>query len=418
MRPRCAAISSGIATDGNGQARLAMIPLEQALERLLAKGRPVDGTETVDTFDALRRVLAVTSSIDVPPADNAEMDGYAVRAADLQALPATLPVAQRITAGMSGLPLAPGTAARIFTGAPIPDGGDAVIMQEDAEAAAGQATFRSAAQPGQWIRRRGLDIAAGSTVLPAGTRLRGPELGLAASVGRATLTVRRRVRVAVLCTGDELVAPGRPLSTGKIYNSNRYLLRGLLDALGCEVADIGQVADDPALTRQAFVRAADGADLIVSSGGVSVGEADHVRAAVQAEGGLDTWQIAMKPGKPLAFGDVRGVPFIGLPGNPVSSLVTFLLLARPFILSLQGAASVLPSTIDVPAGFEIKRAGPRREFIRVRIGAGGALEAYRTQNSAVLTSVSWAQGLADVAAGRSVNRGDMLPYLPFSELLN
>lgn len=397
-----------------------MIPLEQALERLLAKAVPVTGIETLAAFDALGRVLAepVVSPVDVPPADNAEMDGYAVRSTELQHLPATLAVSQRITAGMAAAPLASGSAARIFTGAPLPDGADAVVMQEEVEAADGRATFRSPARPGQWIRRRGLDIAAGSAVLAAGTRLRPPELGLAASVGRATLPVRRRVRVAVLCTGDELVAPGQPLREGQIYNSNRYLLRGLLASLGCEVADLGQVADDAALTRRAFVQASEGTDLIVSSGGVSVGEADHVRAAVQAEGGIDHWQVAIKPGKPLAFGRVRDVPFIGLPGNPVSSLVTFLLLARPFILRLQGAADVLPSPVGVPAGFEIARTGARREFMRVRIGAGGALEPYRTQNSAVLTSASWAHGLADVAAGRSVARGDLLPYLPFSELLS
>ena len=396
-----------------------MLTLDQALERLLASAVPVDSIEDVDTLDARGRVLAIplVSSIAVPPMDNAEMDGYAVRCADLVSLPARLPVSQRIQAGHAAVALLPGTAARIFTGAPIPHGCDAVVMQEAARAEADQVTFVETPQPGQWIRRSGLDIAAGATVLRAGTRLRAPELGLAASLGKACVPVHRRVRVGVLYTGDELVMPGQPLGPGRIYNSNRFTLRGLLQALDCEVVDLGIVPDDPDLTRRAIVQAASATDLVISSGGVSVGEADHVKAAVRAEGSIDLWQIAIKPGKPLAFGHVRGVPFIGLPGNPVSSLVTFVLLARPFLLKLQGVADCLPRAIPMPAQFEVRRAGNRREFLRVRVSSSGGLQAFETQDSAVLTSAAWAHGLADVAIGATVAPGDMVPYLPFSELL-
>ncbi|MFZ5538853.1 MAG: gephyrin-like molybdotransferase Glp, partial [Pseudomonadota bacterium] len=306
-----------------------MLSVEEALARLLDQAQPLADVETVATLDADRRVLAaaVVSSIDVPPMDNSQMDGYAVRTADVSSVPATLRVSQRIAAGRVGTPLAAGTAARIFTGAPVPAGADAIVMQEATTLDGDRVTINELPKAGAWIRRAGSDIASGAQILAAGHRMRPQDCGLAASIGVARLTVYRRLRVAVFFTGDELVMPGEPLPPGRIYNSNRFVLRGLLARLGCEVIDLGIVPDDLARTRAAFVEAAGRADLIVTSGGVSVGEEDHVKPAVQAEGSLDLWQIAMKPGKPLAFGHVRGVPFIGLPGNPVSNFVTFLLFA-------------------------------------------------------------------------------------------
>jgi molybdopterin molybdotransferase len=395
-----------------------MIALDQAIETLLRQASPVSRVETVATLDALGRVLAepVVSGIAVPPLDNSEMDGYAVRSADLAQVPASLPVSQRIQAGQVGQPLAAGSAARIFTGAPIPPGCDAIVPQEATQLQADRIVVLAMPTPGQWIRPAGMDIAAGAKVLARGTRLRPPHVGLAASVGLANLTVYRRLKVGVLFTGDELAMPGDPLPEGRIYNSNRFLLSALLRGLGCEVIDLGIVPDRLEPTRQALVRAAEQADLVISCGGVSVGEADYVRAAVQAEGAIDLWQIAMKPGKPLAFGHVRGVPFIGLPGNPVSGLVTFAMLARPFILKRQGALELLPRAIPMRADFEVRQAGARRELLRVRVTDQGSLQAFAVQNSAVLTSAAWADGLADIEVGRRVARGDEVPYLPFSEL--
>jgi molybdopterin molybdotransferase len=395
-----------------------MIALDQAIETLLTQASPVTGVETVGTLDALGRVLAepVVSGIAVPPLDNSEMDGYAVRSADLTHVPASLSVSQRIQAGQVAQPLAAGSAARIFTGAPIPPGCDAIVPQEATQLQADRVVVLAMPTPGQWIRPAGMDIAAGAKVLARGTRLRPPHVGLAASVGLANLAVYRRLKVGVLFTGDELAMPGDPLPEGRIYNSNRFLLSALLRGLGCEVIDLGIVPDRLEPTRQALVRAAEHADLVISCGGVSVGEADYVRAAVQAEGAIDLWQIAMKPGKPLAFGQVRGVPFIGLPGNPVSGLVTFAMLARPFILKRQGAIELLPRAIPMRADFEVRQAGARRELLRVRVTDQGSLQAFPVQNSAVLTSAAWADGLADIEVGRRVARGDEVPYLPFSEL--
>ena len=406
----------------------AMLTLDEALERLAAgsRARALTETETISTFDALGRVLAedVRSALDVPPADNTSMDGYALRAADVGAAGTELPVVQRLPAGVVGEALVPGTAARIFTGAQVPPGADAVVMQEQCEALAdaagglGRVRVNTVPAPGQWIRRRGEDVRAGATVLARGARLTPQALGLAASVGAGQLRVLRRPRVAVFSTGDELMMPGEPLQPGAIYNSNRYTLRALLQAAGCEVADLGIVPDRLDATRDALRRAAAGADLILSTGGVSVGEEDHLRPAVQAEGRLELWQVAIKPGKPLAFGSVGAALFIGLPGNPVSSFITFLVAVRPVLAALLGADAALPAPLPLRAAFDWPRPDRRREFLRVRLDAAGALELFPNQSSGVLTSTVWADGLVDNPPGQVIRRGDTVRFLPLTDLVS
>jgi molybdopterin molybdotransferase len=409
----------------NQPARKPLMPVREALDVLLAAARVVEGVEDVDTLDANGRVLAAdqVSGLDVPGADNTQMDGYAVRAADCASGSATLRIAQRIPAGTVGQPLEPGTAARIFTGALIPAGADAVVMQEQCEANGDQVTIRHAAQPGEWIRRAGEDIVQGSVILPAGTRLRAQELGLAASVGLARLPVRRRLRVAVFFTGDELAMPGEPLAPGAIYNSNRFTLRGLLENLGCEISDYGIVPDSLQATRDTLRAAAARHDLIITSGGVSVGEEDHIKPAVEAEGRLNMWQIAVKPGKPLAFGEVDRAAgsgsafFLGLPGNPVSSFLTFLLFVRPFLLRLQGVTgAVEPRVIPLRADFDWPKPDRRNEFLRARINDAGGLDLFPNQGSGVLTSTVWADGLIDNPPGQAIAKGDIVRFIPFAAL--
>ncbi len=397
-----------------------MLTVEEARARLLSQAVALTDSETVPTLQALGRVLArpVVSTIAVPPLDASQMDGYALRAADVPVRPTALAVSQRIAAGHVGASLASGTAARIFTGAPLPVGADAIVMQEATRTEGDRVIVDEVPRAGQWIRRAGSDIAIGQQVIDVGERLQAPQLGLASSVGCTELQVLRRLRVALFSTGDELVLPGEPLPPGGIYNSNRTMFGALLQSLGCEVLDLGIVPDNLAATRAAFVQAAERADLIVTSGGVSVGEEDHVKPAVQAEGALDLWQVAMKPGKPLAFGAVRSVPFIGLPGNPVSSFVTFLLFARPFILARQGAVVREAVALQLRADFDLPRADKRREFLRARINAAGGLEIFTNQTSSALVSVAWADGLIDNPAGQSIARGDAVRFLPFASLLN
>jgi len=405
-----------------------LLSVDEALAVLLEGARAVPERETVPTLEATGRVLAQaqSSTMDVPPMDNSAMDGYALRRADVPAPDSRLRVAQRIAAGAVGVPLAPGSAARIFTGAPIPPGADAIVMQEFCALDGEQVVVKKLPQPEEWIRRRGSDIRAGAEILAAGSRLRPQDTGLAASVGIATLPVLRRVRLGLFFTGDELVMPGDPLPPGRIYNSNRFTLNGLAKIFDCETRDYGIVPDSLEATRAVLRRAAGECDLIVTSGGVSVGEADYIKPAVEAEGSLLMWRIAMKPGRPLAFGRVRGVPgegregreaaFIGLPGNPVSSFVTFLVFVRPFLLRTQGVVEVAPRALDARADFDWPEPDARREFLRVKSNAAGGLDLYPSQDSAVMTSTAWADGLVDNPPNHAIRKGDMVRYLPFSEL--
>ena len=408
-----------------------MLTAQQALDHLLSHAKSVSETETLAMQVALGRVLAenVNSLVDVPPLDNTSMDGYAVRTADTQVSGSTLKIAQRIPAGSMGTQLEPGTAARIFTGAPVPPGADAVVMQEDCaipEGSTDQVQVNIAPTSGQWIRRRGEDLTAGKTALTAGTFLRPQELGVAASAGLTHLNVKRKVRVAAFFTGDELSLPGEPLKPGGIYNSNRDTLLACIKSLGCDATDFGIVPDSLEATRETLRKASKDHDLIITSGGVSVGEEDHIKPAVTAEGRLDPWQIAIKPGKPLAFGAVRKSSenqngetwFIGLPGNPVSSFVTFLLFVRPFILRLQGRDTGMPQSYPMRADFDWLKGDRRNEFLRVKINSQGGLDLFPNQSSGVLTSASWGDGLVDCPPGQVFQSGDIVKYIPFSALLS
>ncbi|MFN2645943.1 MAG: gephyrin-like molybdotransferase Glp [Burkholderiales bacterium] len=381
---------------------------------MLARARPVSEIEGVPTLEATGRVLARAqrSTMDVPPLDNSAMDGYAVRLADGP----RLKVAQRIMAGSVGQPLAAGTAARIFTGAPIPAGADAVVMQEHCTVEGEYVRIDKRPSAGQWIRRVASDIAKGAEILSAGKRLAPQDTGLAASVGIGTLPVYRRLRLGLFFTGDELVMPGEALAPGRIYNSNRFTLRGLAETFDCEVRDYGIVPDTLEATREVLRRAARECDIVVTSGGVSVGDADFVKPAVEAEGQLLMWRIAMKPGRPLAFGNVGNSFFIGLPGNPVSSFVTFLIFVRPFLLKAQGVTDIAPHAIAARADFDWPEPDSRREFLRAKWNERGALELYPTQDSAVLTSTAWADGLIDNPAGRAIRKGDVVQFLSYREL--
>ena len=414
-------------------SRAPLTPLEDALAAVLAQAQPLPGAAFVDLLQADGRVLAADciAPLQVPPLDNSAMDGYAVRSAEVAQVGTVLPVSQRIPAGQVGTALQVGTVARIFTGAPLPPGADAIVMQEDCTVLDdGRVRFDAVPQPGQFVRRAGQDIALGSTALQAGLRLTPAALGLAASLGLAQLPVARRPRVALFSTGDELALPGsiapQDLPPGHIFNSNRYVLASLLQRWGCEVVDGGILPDDRVATHAALAQAAQDCDLLVTSAGVSVGEEDHVRPVVEQLGALSLWKIAMKPGKPFAFGHVRrsgGDPaagrahFIGLPGNPVSSLITALVLLRPFVLALQGASVVQPPAHWLTADFEITQRDSRREFLRARRNAAGQLELFANQNSGVLTSTVWAEGLVDNPAQTLIARGSSVRFLPFSELL-
>ncbi len=409
-------------------SRPPLLSLDEALPLLLARALPLSRTETVSTFDADGRVLAedLHSALQVPPQDNSSMDGYAVRCDDVRASGAVLKVTQRIPAGSHGRPLQAGEAARIFTGAPIPEGADAVVMQEDCVVQGDDAVcVQQVPTLGQWIRRSGEDVARGDRVLSRGDRLTPASLGLAASIGLASLTVATRPRVALFSTGDELVMPGevppQAMKPGAIYNSNRFFLRALLQRLGCEVSDLGIVPDQREATEAALRSAAENHDLILTSGGVSVGEEDHVKPAVEKWGELTLWSLAIKPGKPFAFGSVRrtqgtsSAHFMGLPGNPVSSFVTFLLLVRPFVLALQGATQLEAPRQKMQAHFDWPRADKRREFLRVRRNGQGGLDLFPNQSSGVLTSAVWGDGVVDNPSGQTIVPGQWVSFVSLPE---
>lgn len=400
-----------------------LLTADQLLSELLDRARVLTATELVRTEASLGRVLGVAqvSAITVPPLDNSAMDGYAVRAAECHSGQPLL-ISQRIAAGHVGTPLQIASAARIFTGAPIPPGADAVVMQEDCVVDDNTIRLQQPVKPGAHIRRAGEDIMAGDEILPRGTRLGAAHMGLAASVGLATLPVYRRLKVASFSTGDELVQPGANLQPGQIYNSNRYTLTGLVQALGCEWIDMGAIPDTLNDTVATLQRAATLADVIVTSGGVSVGEEDHVKAAVSQLGSIDMWKVAMKPGKPVAFGRIGETDFIGLPGNPVSAFATFSLFARPFLLKRMGATQLRPTVYRVRAASSWLKSGDRREFLRgrTRIADDGELEVqlYPNQSSGVLNSTVWANGFVDLEVGQTIQIGDMVKFIPFSEVLS
>ncbi len=409
-------------SDGCDRPGDQLIPYQEAVARLLQQAQPLTETLTLPVTEALGQVLAedVQSSINVPPADNSAMDGYAVRSSDLSSAN-QLTVSQRIPAGSMGEPLQAGTAARIFTGAVIPDGADAVVMQEQIERAGDLITINASVQPGQNIRRAGEDIEQGAVILEQGCRIRAQEMGLAASIGYGELTVRRPLKVGIFFTGDELVEPGQKLAPGQIYDSNRYTLNGLLKSLGCDIVDLGIVGDTLEQTTEALQQAAAKADLIISCGGVSVGEEDHVRIALEQLGELFMWKLNIKPGKPLAFGSIDGTAFLGLPGNPVSVFATYCLFVSPFIKKMQGRTKLSVPVLQVRADFDWPRPDRRKEFVRARLHVDEAnnpsATIYPNQGSGVLTSTSWADGFVIINEGQPIESGDMVDYLSFKELL-
>jgi len=395
-----------------------LLPIEVAIELLLNNATPISETEVVPLLQANGRVLAkkLNSTINVPPSDNSSMDGYAVRSADFADENKTLlPISQRIPAGVMGNKLEAGTVARIFTGAPIPAGADAVVMQEVCTPEGDGVNITGAISKGQNIRKAGEDIRTGDTILEAGKILKPQDIGLAASVGISDIEVFKRLRVGIFFTGDELQEPGESLKAGQIYNSNRHTLRGLLENLNCEVIDLGVVADTLDATKNAMLEAAEQADLVMTSGGVSVGEEDYIRIALEEIGQLKMWRINIKPGKPFAYGQIGNTPFLGMPGNPVSVFVTFCIFARPFILQTQGANETKANSFMVPAAFEWKKAGSRNEYLRAR-AKNGVLEIFPNQGSGVLTSTSWANGLAYIPAETMVKPNDLVKFIPYGEL--
>jgi molybdopterin molybdotransferase len=401
-----------------------LIPYDEALQALIARASPIARVVSKPLLEAFGEVLAETqcSKIDVPPADNSAMDGYALNTSDLAVSGETvLPVLQRVAAGEAAGPLQPASAARIFTGALIPDGANVVIMQEQVSIVGDMIHFDVKPESGMNIRPAANDIRSGDTILQKGCRLRAQDIGLAASVGLQALPVFEKIRVGMFLTGDELVEPGKPLAAGKIYDSNRYTLQGMLRELGCEIVDLGLVGDTLEATKAAMLKASQQADLVVTCGGVSVGEEDHVRIAIEQLGDLHLWRLKIKPGKPLAFGAINSTPFVGLPGNPVSVFATFYLFVAPLIKTMQGRPWQKPTAIKIAAGFDWPKADSRREFLRARLEIDDdqrvVARIYPNQDSGVLSSVVWANGFVEIAEGQTLKAGEMVDYFSFEQLL-
>ncbi len=393
-----------------------MLSVSEAIGLLLNDCKRLVEGEEIDLVSSLGRSLAqdIIAPIDVPPADNSAMDGYAFRHAEWPGAEKAIPLSQRITAGSVPRALSPGTAARIFTGAEVPEGADTVVMQEHCEASENSVQIKKLPVFGANIRPRGQDIGAGQKILSAGHRLRPQDMGLLASQGIGEVSVYRRLKVAILSTGDELAEPGSKIRPGQIYNSNRFTMHGQLSAWGFDIVDMGVAQDDPAVIRETFSRAADEADVILSSGGVSVGEEDHVKDVVESLGAIDLWRIAIKPGKPFAFGQVLGTPFLGLPGNPVSVFVTLLIIGRPYLFACQGIADTALHPHQQRALFD-KKGSAREDYLRVRSTADG-LELFTSQSSGVLFSTSWGDGLVRQKVGEDISRGGLLEYIPYAVL--
>lgn len=391
-------------------------PVDEVVEYLLQNVECTAESTVRNLDDALGRYLSrdIHSPVNVPPAPNSSMDGYAFDARDKSlAIGGVYEISDRIPAGQTGRMLEPGTLARIFTGAPMPEGADTVVIQEDTTLVENRVQINNLPEPGENVRPLGQDIRQDSVILSRGRCLRPEDLGLAASVGLSELDIFKPLKIAIMSTGDELVEPPGKLAPGQIYNANRYALAGLLHGLGMEVLDLGLVADTQEATRDVILQGAGDSDCILCSGGVSVGEEDHVRAAVESLGTLDIWRLAIKPGKPLAFGQVNGKPFFGLPGNPVSTYVTFMMIARPFLIALQGGCDPNPTCYYGRADFNY-RTGNRREYLRVRIMTNDSgevfLHKFHNQGSGIMSSVSWADALAEVETGQQVRAGDLLKY--------
>ena len=409
---------------GCGQLTAQPRPYDEAVAQMLAAARPLSETEFLPIEQALGRILAepVSSTIKVPGWDNSAMDGYAVHFGDLTEAGIRLPISQRIPAGQAGDPLQPGTAARIFTGAPVPRNADTVVIQEVCEQDGDHVIIKELPKDGANVRKAGEDITAGSDIISPGTKLAPQHLGLAVSVGVAEVTVYRKLKVALFASGDELIMPGNPLGPGQIYNSNQFTASGMLQALGCDVIQLGIVEDTLDTTCDALAQGAKEADLVLASGGVSVGEEDHVKPAVEKLGSLEMWKIAIRPGKPVAFGHIGDTPLIGTPGNPVSLFVTFLLFARPFILKMQGSNKLLPMPLTAEAAFDWPKPDKRREFARARLEIGedgkARVTTFPSRSSGVLSSVTWANGLAVIPERQTLKQGDSVQFLSFDELLS